>query len=366
MEALAADARILVVRLGALRDVVFVGPAVRALRRRYPAARMTAWVSPAGEAVARCLPGVNDVFVGATCDTDEGITGASRGGALPMSLAMRQFAAAFLFTNAGETPYAAAFVAAAAGIPVRVGQSQEWGGGLLTDWVKPSRDDGHPVDRHLHLLETVGVPAAGRDLRLAVPDSARWRVRSRLREAGIRGRFVVVAPGGTCAARRYEAHHYVAVLGELTTRGLSVILVGGLHDRALGAALATAVPGVLSWCGDLVFPELAALLGQAALFLGHAAGLMYVAHALARPMVILHAGTEPLPSWLSDAPQITSLQRAVACSPCYQLTCPHDHQCLDVDPHDVADAVVRRLRPVHPAGMPAGTPCRITPLRLSE
>ena len=370
MQTLAGNARILVVRLGALREVIFAGPAVWALRRRYPAATITIWVSPAGEAVGRCLPGVNDVFVGAAPGADsEGDL--SQGSMLVRSLARRQFDAAFILTSAAETPYAVAVVASAAGIPVRVGQSREWGGGLLTDWVSPGREEENPAKRHLHLLARVGVPVAGPELRLTIPESARGRVRGLLATAGIAGDFVVVVPGATCAARRYPEGHYEAVLRDLTGRGLRIVLAGGVHDQALGAALAAAIPGVVSWCGLLSFPEIVALLAQASVFVGHDAGLMYVAHALAVPMVILYAGTEPVPSWMRDTAKVTLLRQAVACAPCYRLVCPYDQGCLDVDPRDVANAIAGHLpqAPCRTHGIatpPSGAPCRITRLRLRK
>jgi hypothetical protein len=68
--------------------------------------------------------------------------------------------AAVVFTSPGQSPHSAAYLCYLAGIPVRIGRSLEFGGGVLTHWVKtlPEKD---PVDRHLSLLRLIGLPGAG-------------------------------------------------------------------------------------------------------------------------------------------------------------------------------------------------------------
>src|SRR3712207_8117750 len=48
------------------------------------------------------------------------------------------------------------FVCYLAGVPIRLGQSREFGGSVLSQWVKPLPDGAHQVDRNLHLLESAG------------------------------------------------------------------------------------------------------------------------------------------------------------------------------------------------------------------
>jgi hypothetical protein len=68
--------------------------------------------------------------------------------------------AAVILTSAGQSPYSAAYLCYLAGIPVRIGRSLEFGGGVLTHWVKtlPEKD---PVDRHLSLLRLIDPPSTG-------------------------------------------------------------------------------------------------------------------------------------------------------------------------------------------------------------
>ena len=54
--------RFLLVHPAFLGDTVFLGPAIRALKARWPGSEIGVVVSPRGEAVARQLPGVDEVF----------------------------------------------------------------------------------------------------------------------------------------------------------------------------------------------------------------------------------------------------------------------------------------------------------------
>lgn len=68
------------------------------------------------------------------------------------TLKQSAFEAAIVFTAAGQSPYAIAYLCYLAGVPIRVGQSIEFGGGVLSDRVPPAGGD-----RHLHLLRAVGI-----------------------------------------------------------------------------------------------------------------------------------------------------------------------------------------------------------------
>ncbi|NEQ24377.1 MAG: hypothetical protein F6K28_35725 [Microcoleus sp. SIO2G3] len=66
------------------------------------------------------------------------------------------FEAAIVLTAPGQSPYPAAYRCYLAGIPIRVGQSIEFGGGVLSQCVKPIETDD-PIAHHLHLLRSIGL-----------------------------------------------------------------------------------------------------------------------------------------------------------------------------------------------------------------
>lgn len=71
---------------------------------------------------------------------------------------MRQnsFDAAILLTPPLHSPYAMAYLCYLAGIPIRVGQSKEFGGGVLSFCITPPLEDISLDEYHFHLLRSLG------------------------------------------------------------------------------------------------------------------------------------------------------------------------------------------------------------------
>ncbi|MBF1999278.1 MAG: hypothetical protein IGS38_00980 [Synechococcales cyanobacterium M58_A2018_015] len=69
-----------------------------------------------------------------------------------------QFDAAIILTLPHQSPYARAYLCYLADIPIRVGQSHEFGGSVLSHCVQPSLDLESPYDYQLHFLTVLGFP----------------------------------------------------------------------------------------------------------------------------------------------------------------------------------------------------------------
>lgn len=67
----------------------------------------------------------------------------------------RAFEAALLLTAAGQSPYPLAYLCYLGGIPVRIGQSGEFGGGVLSHCLDPEPEVG---DRQVQFLRAAGLP----------------------------------------------------------------------------------------------------------------------------------------------------------------------------------------------------------------
>ncbi|MGI0484553.1 glycosyltransferase family 9 protein [Pantanalinema rosaneae CENA516] len=85
-----------------------------------------------------------------------------RGRTLIEQLQAHRYDAAMIFTTPGQSPYSLAYSCYLAGIPIRLGQSQEFGGGVLSPSVPPPMIAMTLTDYYLHLLTSVGfsVPEA--------------------------------------------------------------------------------------------------------------------------------------------------------------------------------------------------------------
>jgi ADP-heptose:LPS heptosyltransferase len=357
---LGAHSRILAIRLDNVGDLVLLSPALRALRSHLPTASITLMTSPAGSQAAPMLPWIDDVIV-------EQVVWQDAAGTLPCDLKAQKalvdglgahgFDAAVIFTTWSQSPWPAAYVCYLAGIPLRAGESKEFGGSLLTHQPACLPDEVHQVDRNLHLLDTLGIPDAGHHLELAVPFPATTRANQLLLDSGIdpAESFVVIAPGASCAARRYPVERFCDVATGLHAEsGLPLIIVGSQRDaERMGPGLQPLTQtGAVSLVGKTTLAEVAAILSVAALVIANDSGPMHLADAFSRPQVVLYSGTEYESQWAPRSSPLRLLRRSTPCSPCYRFDCPYGVECLDIPPAEVIEHALDLLgSPVPGAGL---------------
>lgn len=339
---------ILAVRLDNIGDVIMLGPALRALKETSPTARVTLLASRAGGDAATLLPWVDDVIVWRPIWQDVG-------NHLPFDplrelkqiteLAARRFDAALIFTSFSQTPHVPGYVCYLAGIPLRAGESKEFGGGTLTNELRGAPDEMHQAERNLRLVEQLGFAARDRQLAVVIPGEARIAAWALLADAGIQPgeAYILLHPGASAAARRYPAERYAVVARELAARGWRVVVTGTDRERLLVERVTCEAAGVVALVGDTTLAEYAALVERAALVLCNDSLPMHLADATRTPEVVLFAGTEYEEQWRPRATRARLLRRPTPCQPCYLFDCPIGLRCLDIAPLEVVQAVEAML-----------------------
>ena len=371
-----AAKNILAVRLDNIGDVVMLGPALRAVNESSPQARLTLLASPAGSTAAPLLPWVDDVITWRPIWQDVGGRmpfHSTRERELLNMLAERQFDAALIFTSFSQTPHTPGYVCYLAGIPLRAGESKEFGGSTLTTELKGSPcishkggidetwrnafqgspDDLHQVERNLRLVEHLGFVARDRRLMLAIPEEARQAVPSLLERVGLDpdAPFVLVHPGASAQARRYPVERFGIVARLLTRRGWPVLVTGVEREAPMLEELMEHAPQARCLVGGTTLAEYAALVERAALVICNDTLPMHLADAVGTPEVVLFSGTDYEEQWRPRATQYRLLRRPTSCHPCYLFECPIGLPCLDISPGEVVEVVETLLDEVGVVGV---------------
>lgn len=335
---LAAARRVLLVRPDNIGDVVMLTPAVRAVRAAAPQAQIDLLASPAGAAVTSMIPQLSGVLVAAPSfqQLDPRRGDAREEHRLLTRIRRGRYDVMIVFTSFSQSPWPALHLGLLAGIGTRVAQSREFGGAVATHWVTPPPDTTHQVDRELHLLAAIGVPDVGRALRLEPPAAACAAAARLLPEPA-----AVLAPGASCAARRYPAERFAAAAAVIARAGLPVAVAGSPREAALVARVvrAAAHPDVTA-LSAMPLEVFTAVLARAAVAVTNNSGPLHLADAVGTPVVAVYAGTErPGDMAPRDVPA-RLLGVPVPCAPCRQLTCPFDHSCVAVAAQEVAAAAL--------------------------
>jgi lipopolysaccharide heptosyltransferase II len=348
---------LLAVRLDGLGDLLMTTPALRALKEHRPGRRLTLLTSPAGAALARELPFVDETIAFAAPWMKHGAPADGEAtAALVERLKAGRHDGAAIFTVCTQSPLPSALVCYLAGIPRRLAHVRENPYELVNDAVRDPDVDvrqgvRHEVERQLALVAATGATIDDPALVFPVAQAARASMLAKATAAGVdRSRpWLLVHPGATAPSRRYPLAAFGEALRRLdrgTSDARQVVIAGGPDDVADAAALAAQVRGAVSVAGLLTLPELAALVERAALLLCNNSGPAHIAAAVGTPVVDLYALTNPqhTPWRVAHA----TLSHDVPCRGCLRSVCPEGHHlCLaGVAPAEVAAAVERLYAPL--------------------
>jgi heptosyltransferase II len=307
--------RFLLVHPAYLGDTVFLGPAVRALKARWPECEVGVVVSPRGEPVARQLPGVDRVFVFDKRRGDAGLRGVLRLGSR-----LRAFAPDVALVS--HRSFRSGAVAWLSRAPRRIGYAPLCNDRLALDRSRPF------VDRPLLLAARAGASGDDRRLALRPPEAEAAYADATLRGA-VRP-IVGLIPGAEWGTKRWGEAHYAELARRLVGGGGTAVVLGGPGEREMARTLATesGVP-VVDTTGNTI-AEALAVLARCDLVVGGDTGLVQCARALGRPTVVVFGPTDPRRLVLGERERVARVE--LDCSPCHghgPERCPlGHHRCM--------------------------------------
>ena len=313
--------RILIMGVNWLGDTLFMTPAIRAVRRRYPDAFLACAVPPRCQELLAGNPHLDLVLPFDERGADHGAAGLRR---FIRTLRPLRFDASFLFHRS----LTRAAVAALAGIPRRVGYATWKRCWLLTTAVPmPPKDTVHKVTLFLNLLAAAGIPADGMAYDFPVSEGDRQYARQLLQAAGCRPDRPTVAmhTGANWHLKRWPPAFFARLGDELSgPAGARVVLVGSAADRPMAEGIARRMrhPPVIL-CGQTTLPQLGALFSEISAVVSNDSGPLHLAAAVGARTVGLFGPTDPALTAPPPAPHVKILFGSIGCPvPCYRQWCP--------------------------------------------
>jgi heptosyltransferase-2 len=325
-----------------LGDAVMALPAIADVRRALPAATITIAARPAIAPLFGLLP---DLRV---------VTREPRPWPDGRELTASGFDAAILLPNS----FRAALEAARARIPERWGYRTDWRGRLLTRAIPPPRR-AHQIEYYRHLMSALGFANGPAEPSLAVPNGARQRAETLLKQAGWSGDtpLVAIAPGAAYgSAKRWPAESFAALVYDLTRDGIDVLTIGSAADRRVAADLERAFRvryggerpddrrgRLMDLSGRTDLVTLAGVFTYCRTLVTNDSGAMHLAAAVGTPVTAVFGPTDDRATHPVGAAHRTIIGDAW-CRPCMLRECPIDHRCMRrIAPETVAAAARRAL-----------------------
>ena len=310
-------------------DAVMTTPAVRAVRKNFPRAKITILAKPWVMPVFHNNPHIDEIIRYDATDRHNGPVGLYR---LSRDLKQKKFDLAIVFQNAFE----AALLSFAARIPRRLGFATDGRAALLTDRLYTYRalKKGHLIDYYLGIISGVGLDLDGRDLELVISDKERQQAHVLLKELGVNPAepHAGLNPGATFGtAKRWLPERFAELSRRLyADQGYRSLIFGGPGEARLGRQVAELSDGcAVNLCGRTNLREAMALIDHCRFFITNDSGLMHVAAALDKPQLAIIGPTDYIATGPSNRrSRLVRVPGACELSPCLKVDCPIDHRCM--------------------------------------
>ncbi len=328
--------RILVIQTAFLGDVVLTTPLFRALRRRFPDARLDVLATPAAAPLVEEDPHLDEV-----------LRYDKKGGERLGAVARRLRSRGYDLIVAPHRSHRTALLAWLSRARFRVG-FRDAGLSFLYHRRVHRPMECHEVDRNLELLKGLGFHPEPEDrvLHVGHTDREAQEVERVLAEGGVAAHepLAALAPGSVWPTKRWPAEGFAAVGRALTKHGLRVVVLGGPADREVAGRVAGAVgPSAVNAAGRTSLKALAAWMDRVRLLVTNDSAPLHVAAARGTPTVAVFGSTTLGLGFGPFHRASRVVEVALACRPCGlhgRRRCPKEHfRCMrDVTPDMVLGA----------------------------
>lgn len=334
----ASPRRILITRLGNLGDFIVAVPALRALRKRYPEARLVLLTSP----TRRGAPGARELFANDPIFDEMIVYYADESGSMRFLRDLREKLAAEEFDLAIALPnqmtpfwHLLKYIALLAASGIRRFSGFE----LVT----PSDYKSRQVDRLMRLVRQLG-PAGDEPFPWLKPTLEEHAQAEALLGAAKGRTLIGMHSGAKRPANRWSPDAFVEVGARLIAEdGAYIVLTGSFEEKEVTATLAARLGAhCVDLGGKTPLGLLAAIAQRCDAFVSNDTGVMHVAYAMGAPTVAIFSARFHPNIWYPYGDRQIVLRKEIDCALCDKDVCPlHEYpECLAlIQPDEVVEAV---------------------------
>jgi len=335
-------AKVLIIKMTAVGDVVLSTAAFKAIRYKFPNAKICCLTSPQASAIVENCPHINEVIVFDPRSRDlKALWLKSR------ELRRYHFDKVVDLQN-NRVSHLLSFLA----IPK---ESYGYDNGkfsfLLSKKIKNNIRNIPPVEHQFRILKMLGIdydPALRLELCPSPKDEAHAKglLDSEWLSDGQVFVGLNISASPQWPTKNWPLEHMAKLCDILGQKNIRVILTGEDRDRSLGRKLITkARAKPASFIGKTSILQLAALIKHCKVYISPDSAPLHVAAASAVPIIAFFGPTDAR-RHMPPADKNVVLHKDMKCSPCYSGVCKiKTHACMnDISPEEVAKKVLQFIK----------------------
>lgn len=329
--------RLLIVRLGAIGDVIHTLPSLAAIRSGLPGCTI-GWAVHKGvvHSLLQGSPDIDELY-----EFDLG----SRDGIRNAVTSIRN--AEFDVSLDFQGLLKSAMIPWLARVPRRIGFDfnalREPASGILLNDRVPVDDTIHIIEKNLTLVRALPCTTTGTyRFPIALSDGD-YSVAARIRER-VNGDFAILNPGGGWQTKLWDAEKYGLIADRLWREfGVRSLITYGPGEQDLAEKVATAAKTSAAVPVASSLKEFLALSRSALIFIGPDTGPMHLAAAARTPIVALFGSSSSKRNGPFDDRDLVVERHDLECRVnCYRRRCEHI-SCMDLPVEAVWATITRRL-----------------------
>ena len=309
---------ILIIKMSSLGDVLHTLPAVAALRKGFPNARLTWLVHPQFSDFVPDPPIIDEVIYFDKVKFNKMSLGDKWSYFKEMRALLHSRKFDLVIDMHGL--FKSAVLAAISGCDNRIGFSEMWeGSGLISKPIRGSHAKGHAIEQYLDVARYLGCPTD--EISFPLPDLQKeWQAVLKKTET-VQKPYVVLVPGAGWDTKIWPAEHFAKLAEMILRDGKQVVLAGGPEDAPKGAQVAGLVPGVTDLTGKTSQREMGALIQHCMVYISADTGPLVIASAMKKPLIALYGPTRPDLTGPYGNEKAVVLKAPVPCAGCLKRHC---------------------------------------------
>lgn len=291
--------RILIIKLGAVGDVIHALPVLETLRSCFPQAYIGWAVEEAAAPILEGNPALSELIL-LERKKLRGASGLAYFRRWLQTLRAKRFDAVLDLHNL----FKSGLIGYASGAPMRIGfrKLREGNFIFMNRWVKPAARHRHAVEKYLGLLEPLGIQETQWVVRFPLVWNSRdedwieryWTQQGFGRDGSKQETVVAVNPGAHWPSKRWRPDRYAEVADRVVKdHRVRVMVLWGPGERPLADRIAQAMREKSMIAPETTLKQLMALINRCRLLITGDTGPLHIAAALGVPTVSLFGPSDP-------------------------------------------------------------------------
>lgn len=331
---------ILVIKIGAIGDVILSVPSIRAIRKKFPEAKIYCLVGKESRSILQRCPYLNGVIVFDYKDKDRGIFGLFN---VLKELRKYYFDMVVDLQNNRKSHLISFFSMSSS----RYGYNNRKLSFLLNHKVEPILTDTPPIEHQFRTLGLLGIEKQETYLELWPSSEDEEYIRILFESEWISGREKIVGinlgASKRWVSKCWPLENFAQLSERLSKENIRVIITGTQDDLNAASKIQKMTSSkLLNFAGKTTIMQLAALIKRCSVFISADSAPLHVASAVNTPIVALFGPTSPQ-RHMPPAKKAIVIKAQVECSPCYKPNCKTMECMSNITVDEVFHAVKKLL-----------------------